>query len=396
MRGWAPHWLPCVRIDLPEDAAPRQVHELTTTVDPVIAAVENSNVGHMMFAVSGAALQAMEHDDGRALVARLRALADARRIELLGTAANDAVLPLLPESEIRRQLDLNHRAGRRAFGNVYSPWVLWPPALAASPRLARIASEHGYSGMLVDEQAMRSREGVWPGERLNACAGIPGFYLLPSSRQASQAFAEGRVRRVDGWHTLAHESQKSRHYVVTTFDVPLARKLSNIVQPEDLGVTLRVGELISRISLGEVTALLPCSERSTKRQLASGLPFAEWHDPDNRLHALQWRLSLRMLAALEELHAAGLAAHPATQALRQAIDRGWRKQWWEEAGHPSGALEAVLAGSRWRFEALSAARRLLSSELWQEVEDTARELGAEVGDGFEPVWAESPPPPAPL
>lgn len=381
MKGWAPHWLPCVRVDLPDDATPRQVFELTAAVDPIVRAVEESSTGHMMFAVSASALEAIERrgNGNRSIVERLRALADARRIELLGTSANDAVLPLLPESEIHRQLDLNQRAGRRAFGDIFSPWILCPPALAASPRLARIASEHGFSAMLVDENAMRHPGEPWPGDRLNACSGLPGFFLLPVSKAASSAFAEGRVRRADGWQGLEHESEKGRRYVVTSFHVFPERKPPVLVRAEDLGVTLRAGELISRTSLGDTTAPLPCSVRSTKQQLDVGLPFATWHAPDNRLHALQWRLALRMLAALEELQSVGLMAHPAAQALRLAVDRGWRKQWWEEASSASSALDAVLVGCRWRVEALSAARRLLSDELWKDVEDTAQELVDEVG-----------------
>lgn len=395
MPGWAPHWLPCVRVDLPDDATPLQVFELTAAVEPIVRAVEGSGVGHVMFAITASALEAMEArgNGNRSIIERLKALADDRRIELLGTSANDAVLPLLPESEIHRQLELNERAGRRAFGEIFSPWILWPPALAASPRLARIATEHGFSAMLVDENAMRTADGTWPGERLDACSGLPGFFLLPASRTASRAFAEARVRRADGWQALGNESEGDRHYVVTTFHVRPDRRPPVLVRAEDLRSTLRAGELISRTPLGDTTAPLPCSARSTRPQLAVGLPFATWHDPDNRLHALQWRLSLRMLAALDELQSIGLMAHPAAQALRKAVDRGWRKQWWEEASASSPALDAVLSGSRWRVEALSAARRLLSDELWKDVEDTASELMGEVGGDWEPVGAgyESPP-----
>src|SRR3989338_5381157 len=54
------------------------------------------------------------HDD---VIEGLGRLASAGRIELLGSAMYHPILPLLPASETRRQIALNHSTNHRAFGD---------------------------------------------------------------------------------------------------------------------------------------------------------------------------------------------------------------------------------------------------------------------------------------
>ena len=374
MKGWAPHWVPCVRVDVPEDATPRQAFEATTAVEPLLRVVEQSVVGHVMVSVSARALEAFARHGIDTLVARLRKLASARLVELVGTAADDALLPLLPDREIRRQIELSDQAGKEAFGDVYSPWLLWPPSLACSPRLAHIAAEYGYTGMLVDEHAMRIERAPWTGDRVDTCAGLPGFFLLPSSRDASRAFAEGRITRHDGWRALGLYGEERRRYVITTFHVEPTRRPRALAHVEDLEISLRATELLEHFALGGQTAPLPSSSRSTENELTHGLPFATWHSPDNRVHALQWQLALRMLGAVEALQEAGLGPHPAVHALREAVDHGWRKSWWEAASaHPMDG-ETVVEGLRRREEAIAQVKALLPEETLEELAETSRAL----------------------
>lgn len=380
MQGWTPDWVPCVRIDLPMNAAPREAFELTTALDPILAALERSVTGHMMFALSPRALEAFERHGFGATLIRLHALADARQIEFVGASADDALLPLLPEREVRRQLQIGQDVGRRIFGDFYSPWLLWPPALATSPRVARIASRLGYTGMLVDELAMRDAKLPWPGDRVESCARLPGFHLLPSSRQASRAFAEGRVRHHDHWAALGLTYEQSRRYVVTTLHLEPSRKPRPLLTAADLGNTVRAVELLKTYPLSESIAPLPSSWYSRPQELHEGLPFATWHAPDNRLHALQWQLALRMLTAVESLFARGLGPHPAAQALRAAVDHGWRRSWWEAASRAPIDHRALVEGLEARRQALALARPLFDEATRDGLEQAGEALAAEIRD----------------
>lgn len=380
MQGWVPDWVPCVRVDLPMDATPRQAFELSTALDPLLKALEGSVTGHAMFALAPRALEAFERHGLGATLMRLHALADARQIQFMGASADDALLPLLPEREILRQLQIGQDVGRRIFGDYYSPWLLWPPALATSPRLARIASRAGYSGMLVDELAMRDAQLPWPGDRVMSCARLPGFYLLPVSRQGSRAFAEGRVRHHDRWVGLGLTDESFRRYVVTTYHVEPTRKPPLLVRPDDLGNTVRVAELLKTYPMGDAVAPLPSSAWSLPQELHEGLPFAAWHSPDNRVHALQWQLALRMLTAVDALVAAGLGPHPAVQALRAVVDHGWRRSWWEAASQAPMDRRTVLEGLARRRQALLAVQPLLDEHLRDGLEQAVEALSAETVD----------------
>lgn len=378
-KGWAPRWVLCVRIDLPADASRQKAFELATAVDAFLRPIEESVVAHVLFSVNARALLAFEALGLGAIANRIRWLVERERGAFVGTSPDDAILPLLPETEVHRQLALDRTVGRQIFGDMYSPWILWPPALAASPRLARLAAEHGYSGMLVDEAAMRVPVGEWAGERLDSCPGLAGFFLLPVSRRASQAFAEGRIRRSDGWRALGPGSEEHLRYVVTTYGIEPSRAPPTFVRPEDLRQTLRTDELRTRFPLTRKTAPLPSSQYSTRTELAEGLPFALWHHPDNAVQTLQWQLAVRMLIAHEELLALGLAPHPAVAQLRDAIDVGWRRRFWEAANALPASREEVVSGVRNRVRALERVRPLLGEERWADVEDTLQALTEELG-----------------
>lgn len=380
MHGWTPEWAACLRVDVPAGASPRIVFEATTAVEPIVAAVERSATACLNVAITARAIEAFErHGDGR-LLERLRILSTQRRIEILGTAADDAILPLLPEREVRRQLRLNDEAGQRAFGDAWQPRVLWPPSLATSPRLSRVAADMEYAGMLVDECALRCSPGAWDGERIDSSAGTPGFWLFPVTRRGSAAFAKGLVRREDGWRGLGLAEVLRQRYAITTFhpDQP-TRRPRLVVAPEDLEIAVRLGDLLHKYSLSTQTAPLPSSARTSLAALQAGMPFVRWYAPDDPIHALQWRLALRMLQAVERLEQAGLHPHPGVGALRRAVDHGWSKDWWEAASQEPRDDDAIIEGLRRREEAIAGVRELLPEDVHRALVDAVGSLHERLG-----------------
>lgn len=324
----------CVRIDLPIDA-PRSLTERTNgRLTSWLTALESEGVAHVSLALSGAALACLEREGFGASLRRIGVLVDARRIELLGTPAHGALLPLLPDAEIRRQLQLNNAANRRWFGDSYRAECLWPTELAASHKVAAVATELGFSCMLVDEAALRVWPGPWPANRIDALTGLPGFFAIPSNRAASARLAAGRV-------TDRHELEAfvpppttalQERYLVAALE--LSETQSPSVLPDGLLARARsvtMQELLKKVSLAGTTSLLPTSRRSTMEEVSQGLPFADWFAPDNRRQALQWRLILRSLDLQERLESQGLRSVPAVVRFRAAIDQAERESSWRTA-----------------------------------------------------------------
>lgn len=373
------HWAPCLRIDLPADAGATTTFEMTLAAGPLLDALEMSVIGRLNVAVSAAAIEAFEAHGQQAFLARIARLVDDGRIELLATAAHDALLPLLPTEETNRQLALNDEANVRVFGELYRPTSLWSPALAISPKVTAAAASRGLSGLLVDEAAMR----VWParlaGDRIDAVRGVPGLFLYPASRTLSDAFESGVLRRHVDWDHLHLDARlSSPRYVVTTLDLRPTRRPRALAQKGAFDGSVRLDELLRHFPRDRSVAPLPSARRSTVEDLGLGLPFAAWYAPSNPIHALQWRLAARMADIAHEAERSGLRAHPMYTELRRAVDTGWRNDWWLAASHVPRDMQRLLGGVRRREEVIASFVRMLPSSVAEELHQTCRLLLDEI------------------
>ena len=171
-------WAPCLRIDLPADAPAHEARWLSAAAEPFLAAAEASKIGHLNVAVSAAAIEALTRHGCARVLDRIGAMANRRRLELVATAAHGALLPLLSEDEIARQLALNDLVNKRFFGDMYRPEALWAPQLAISRKVADVAQARDITVLLVDEAALRQWPSEWPGDRIPSLEGMPGMFLL--------------------------------------------------------------------------------------------------------------------------------------------------------------------------------------------------------------------------
>ena len=88
----------------------------------------------------------------RDVIDNLKMLVEMGRVELTGSAKYHAFLALLPENEIKRQIELNEETNRRYFGEeFYKPKGFFSPEMGYSPKVARLVEEAGFEWILADE-----------------------------------------------------------------------------------------------------------------------------------------------------------------------------------------------------------------------------------------------------
>lgn len=365
-------WAVCVRIDVDEASPAAQVHALVEDLSPFLTALETSGVGRLNLAISGAALAALRRHGHERLIERIGALAEELRIDLLATARDGALLPLLPPQEIDRQLALNHAECEEAFPGVYVPNVLWPPELACSRKVAEAAVRQGFTDILVDELALGHPAGSFHGRRMPPMEGLPGIFLVPRKRAASEALAADALRTVGDLEVFEYaESYSEPAYHLVTFDLGSAPlPLQSLTAILGIERTARILDLHSHFRGAEAIAPVPCSQRSTREELDAGVPFATWFSPDNDLHAFQWRALNLTRALWENLDAAGYGPVPAVRQLRTAIDRLSREDWWRAASRQDANAPGIIADRAHQMEqALVGLEQLASPEALQEIRD---------------------------
>lgn len=376
------YFIPCVRVDLPLNAPEREAVRVAAAFEPLLQALERPAPTYVSVALSGAAIAVLARHGQERLLVRLGQSSARGRVALLTTPAHGALLPLLPRSEIERQIALTDEAAEACFGDAYHPTVLWPTALAVDRKVCEVAVARGLSAVLVDEAAMRVWPGEWEGDRVDQVARLPGLYLLPSSRAASHTFAGGAHAGRDlaplRDTLLKDEALLSQmRYLVATIDLSEHEALHpSFLSALERMRTMHPHDLATRFSGALATDPLPSSERSTADELAEGLPFATWFSPQNPWQGPMWRLTTRLYDVLRTLEQKGLTAVPAVGELRRQLDVGWREKPWRDASSETADTAALRheTDRRWR-PVLDALKPWLPADLHAELERETDAIG---------------------
>jgi hypothetical protein len=89
--------------------------------------------------ISGALTELLMEKGYGEVVENLRVLSERRQIELTGSAKFHAFLPLIPESEIERQIELNNEVNSRFIGESYKPSGFFSPEMTISDKIIDVA-----------------------------------------------------------------------------------------------------------------------------------------------------------------------------------------------------------------------------------------------------------------
>lgn len=344
-------WVPCVRFDLPADAAPRTIERAGRALEQLADALGSNAVAHLNLALSGAGQPAL---DARfpGLRSTLAALVDREGIELVTTPEHGALLPLLPVAELERQLQLNRNSLRTRFG-IAGTRALWPTELAVSPRVLRAANRLGFDAILVDGSAP-PHPGSRPEPPIGVLADAPGLFLLAVGRAVSSLFAAGRGP--------AQEELRRRpaDHVLTPLVLALDWRPDS---PELVGLdellrrerTARIGDLLGLFPKAPMAAMPAGSATSAE---GSFRPLAGEYGAGPARE--RTRLATRLAAQWRALDAAGLAALPRVREARARLDRAWRASRWAQAAAVDDLLllERLLSPPR-SFDAWPDDARML-------------------------------------
>lgn len=131
------YWAPILHFYQPPTQFPAVLKRICDeSYRPLIALLGEFEQARATVNINGSLTQMLVDCGHQDIVDGLRRLAEDGRIEFFGSAMYHPILPLIPESEVARQIQLNHATNRRAFGDVYAPHGFFPPELAYGPVVA--------------------------------------------------------------------------------------------------------------------------------------------------------------------------------------------------------------------------------------------------------------------
>src|SRR3989344_6864119 len=256
----------------------------------ILSIVKKIPKARMTLNISGSLvehLNATKHED---IVNGFKQLFEKKQIELTGSACYHPILPLLPESEIVRQISLNTRILKKAFGEDFQPKGFFLPEMAYSHKVGKIVKKMGFKWILLDEISYNGKLNSVQFQKKYKIKKV-GLFVIFRNRDISKTYVPKTVldliqsTSVPPVIVSATDGEMYGHHhkngeALFTFAIHDDRVTMNTVS-EYLSLLPERSEMISPLTASWETSPL---------ELEHHLPFILWDDPKNRIHQLLWKL----------------------------------------------------------------------------------------------------------
>jgi hypothetical protein len=365
---------------------PTQIREITEKVTresyrPIVELLLAHPRGRITLNINGVLTEQLARWGGADVLAGLRTLAERGQIEFTGSAKFHPILPLLPDAEITRQIELNEQANRAAFGEAYRPRGFFCPEMCYSRRVAEVAIRLGYRWLIIDEICYDGRLGQARPDTWYTLAGHPEIGIAFKERAVSAAITYGQAETLAAFRRLVGDRARG-NVVLTGTDGEVyghhRRGQEGLLAEafDDPEVeAARISDLPEMLSRRAEIDPLSGSWSTWEDEMAARVPYPQWWYPGNALHDLQWALSDLALAAIRDAdhHA------PEWQDARHLLDEGlhscqywWAscRPWWDVGMIDRGA--ALLRDAVQRAPGVPDAVRARARAMAGAVVETAR------------------------
>ena len=308
----------------------------------------------------------------------LRRLAERGQIEMTASAMYHPILPLIPRSEMVRQIKLNTEVNRKYFGDVYKPVGFFPPEMCYSRDVAQIVADLGYRWIIVDEISINGNLGNAPSDRIYNINGLKDFYVFFKERAFSDSITYGSYQDVNSFIDALGERTKRHEYLLTGTEGEIygrnhhgqEKLLSDIYKSRAIG-TCTISDLIIAFKHMEEIDPLPSSWSTCKDEMARGTPYQSWLDPSNELHKLQWQLTNLAIDAISSLQDESAQFRYA----RNLLDQGLHScQYFGASCRPEWDTDMIERGARMLVECIKTVKEKLPND----VLDQAQELYSDI------------------
>ncbi|MFA6107018.1 MAG: hypothetical protein WC745_05120 [Patescibacteria group bacterium] len=284
-------WINFLHFYQPANLEPEKIIEAAKkSYERIIRRLEKNPDAKFTANISGCLLLRLDEElKYGSLIKRISRLVKEGRLELTGSAAYHALLPLVKEEVAKEQILQNEEILKKYFGSDLKLPGFFLPEMAWSEKIARIIKNLGYEWIILDEISARGKLGaidcgkVYRDEK-------SGLDVIFRNRQYSSGFVPGLILK-----QLEKESEKT---IVTATDAELyglrhsdtKNSLKELMDNPSVK-TLTVSSFIKDRAGGkEPVNLIPCSWESTEEELARNKPYALW-DNDDIIHNKLWELA---------------------------------------------------------------------------------------------------------
>ncbi|MBI4426118.1 MAG: polysaccharide deacetylase family protein [Candidatus Kerfeldbacteria bacterium] len=288
--------------------------------------------------IAGSLTEQLQQRAFRPIVTGLRRLLQRGQVELTDSAMYHAILPLLPEAEVRRQVTLNRATNRRAFGSAYRPAGFFPPEMAYNAKLGRWLSQLGYRWVILDGI---SHPGLVNYEQQYRIAGTTLTAVFRNRFVSDYLAFEAQPGDVHKFFSTVQRWNGQKSLLITAMDGEnlghhrrAAKKMWQHLVRLPTVETVTISEVLKSLDGPRTVRPRAASWSSRPADLARDVPFVLWRNPANHLHQLQWALFTTVLKLVYHHERRDRLPRPIRTEFDQTMASDWywwasREPWWD-------------------------------------------------------------------
>jgi predicted glycosyl hydrolase (DUF1957 family) len=253
---------------------------------------ENPNL-KLTINISGSLIEHLSERKFQQFFSILKELEKRGQIEIVGTSAYHAILPLLPDEEVIDRINLQKKILNKAFGKKLQLKGFFPPEMAVSARLMKTLKKLGFEYVITDEISVKGALGKLTGREIYKDGGI---LLLPRDRFYSwslsfypdldpEKYVDSILSEKRDYLILANDAEVYGHHHKDRLKV-----LKQIAQNKNIQ-TLRLHDLFDLALPVKEVNIKKSSWETSASQIKRGNPFPLWADKNNPVHKGLWKLA---------------------------------------------------------------------------------------------------------
>jgi predicted glycosyl hydrolase (DUF1957 family) len=292
----------------------------------------------------------LEKYNCRDVIADIKMLASRGQIELTASAKFHPFLPLMPEKEIIRQIELNSKTNKKFFGDAFNPKGFFPPEMAYNRRVGETVAKLGYQWTILDELAFSGSMNDIDWTQLYTLKGHNDFMVFFRERESSFRILAAQISMSTMMIQLLKNRIHSGEYLITAMDGEtfghhrpgLEDLLFGLYQSDELQ-SVTISELPDLFKKRQSVDPRPSSWALMKRDIEQNTPFSRWKDRHNTVHTLQWQLTNLALKTVADMK----PTDKRFKYVRDHLDRALHSdQYWWASAMPWWSIEMIEAGAK--------------------------------------------------
>jgi len=279
-------WINLLHLYQPANIEKTKLLEATEkSYERILRALEEHPEIKFTLNIAGCLLMRWDEELGRAdLIKRFKKLLDRGQVELTGSAAYHALLPLVPKREAERQIAENEKIIKKYFGARVKLKGFFLPELAYSPNIAKLIKKLGYRWLILDEIAAGKKietEKIYLDKN-------SGLSIIFRDRRLSESYVPEKITGLLSEEKIVVSTTDAELYGLRHLDQ--SASFEKLLKSTKLKTETISGYLNQQPLAGKIE-LVASSWQSSKNELAHHNPFALWQNPNHKIQKNLWQLA---------------------------------------------------------------------------------------------------------